>query len=124
MKLKLTRQYLECIALQYMPQIFEMAKVRQSLYNIDSSDFWNAQIITEVTDDLWTLFDKKYSSFKGSKCTVNLTKAQAYCLYMFMYKFPIDGSQFWHCMMRDKLIHQLNQFITNPDAQIVYDITN
>lgn len=91
--------------------ILQMCLSRKKIYSKGDADYWNAVIVEYAMKEVVKKFVKKHN-VKALVVKINLTQAEAYTLYRWLFNFPIGEKFHWKLMNRQYIVNQLHKQLT------------
>jgi hypothetical protein len=107
-QIEMSKKIGEWICNQCTEVMVLMAKSRIEQYTAEDVEYWNAIIVHQLMVEVELKFKKKMLQ-KRFFFKVELTPAEAYTLYCFLYNFPIYTYDYWKIQQRQFIIDQLHR---------------
>lgn len=108
MKLQTSKKIAEWLAYKVFPVMEQMAEARKALHAVNDAEYWNAVIVASVLDGI---SDKLHTKMQQKRFffALHLTDAEAYCLYRFLFNFPIPENFHWGIMQRQQICNDIHR---------------
>ena len=105
MTLKLDRQHLEAVSVQFMPLLLLFSDIPGQR---STADLLTGKLLKSIISDLDITFKRKLLC-KQRKFNLHLKDAEGIVLLHQLIKFPIPEGQFWLDNLRNKIVADLHK---------------
>lgn len=122
-RLKMPRQWLNCMGEVYMPDIINHHRVFLQLYQTGTKEYLTGLVLVSICQEVVKSLLKKKASTGVHEPVLAMTVAQAYTLYLSFINYPIPSHLVWDNMMRNRFIRECAKFLQQPLSAVKYDMT-
>lgn len=100
------RNVVQWLCRECFPLMVEMAVARKNCYPKTDVEYWNCVIVLNTLKQVKHKFEKKREA-KTVSIKFKLNPAESYCLYRFLFNYPVDEQHVWKIMNKQFIIDQI-----------------
>lgn len=115
MNLEINRDAARWVYDECFPLMVEMAIMNVKIHDNRSVDYWNNKIVMYTLRQVREKFRRKLMG-TSNFFKIQFEDAEGYCLYRFLFNFPIDETHDFKIQQRQFIINQLHKQMIEPES--------